>query len=520
MHPPADNAPLALERPKSGSVRGLIRGSTLLLFGRLLSKLSNFAAQVLIVRYLSQTAYGQFAYALSVVNMAQSFMTLGLDQAMVRFLAIFHEQRDTRRLFGTIMLSLVVVLSVALVAVLVLYGFQGPIGRSVRDQQTLALLMVLIFLAPIQALDDLLVGTFAVFAKPRAIFFRRYVLAPGLKVVVVVALVLSRSDVFFLASGYLAASLLGVVIYGFLLFRVFRDQGLLENWSWRGLVRPWREVLGFSIPLLTTNLVFVTMNAMSVVLLEHFWGTTSVANFRAVEPAANVSQLVMASFATLFTPMAARMFANNDRVGISHLYWRSAIWIAILSFPVFVVTFSLAHPITILLYGSRYEQAAPILAMLSLGYYFNAALGFNGLTLRIFGKVRYTVILNVATAVVNLAVNLILIPRLGALGAGIGMMVALIVHNLLKQGGLLLGTGISLFEWRYLRVYLMIGICALGLLAFQAMTTVPVYVNLGLAALATLFVFWMNRKMLEVDQMFPEAMRIPGMRFLVSGRWR
>ena len=517
MKPPADTIVASADH-RSDPARRIVRGSTLLFAGRVISKLSNFLTQVLIVRYLPQSSFGGFAYALSVVNLVQGIITLGLDRAIVRFLPIFHEQKDVRKLFGTIVMTALVILTLGLVAIVGLYAFQGQLGKSVHDDETLALVLVLIFLAPIQALDDLLVGMFAVFARPRSIFFRRYVLAPALKLIVVAGLILSRSDVIFLAIGYIAASLLGVGIYGYLFVRLLREKGLFAPGSIRDMVMPWKEVLGFSIPLLTTDLVYVSMNAMNVLLLGYFWDPISVANFRAVQPAAKMGELVMASFATLFTPLASRMFANNDRVGINRLYWQSAIWIALFSFPVFAVTFSLAQPITVLMFGPRYEHAAPILALLSLGYYFNAALGFNGLTLRVFGKIRYTVLINIATTAVSLALGLLLVPRFGALGAGIATMVGLIVHNLLKQAGLRLGTGISLFEWRYLRVYLVIAIFALGLLGFQLTSSAPFYLSLGLAALASIFVFRLNGELLEVDRMFPELLRIPGMRFLVSGQ--
>jgi O-antigen/teichoic acid export membrane protein len=502
------------DRPKPDSGRGLVRGSTLLLVGRLISILAGFITHVVIVRYLSQSAYGGFAYALTVVGMVQSFVALGLNRSIARFAPIFHEQGDRPRLLGTIALTVLVIVSLGLTAVAILHGFSGIIARFVHDDQAHALLLVLVFLAPIQALDDMLINLFAVFAKPRAIFFQRYVLAPALKLAVVIAFVLTSHDVFFIAIGYVVSSLIGLAIYGYLFVRELRDHRLLDNWSWRQLILPWREVLGFSLPLLTTELV--SMNAMSVVLLGYFWGSSSVATFRAVFPISKLTELVTASFTALFTPTAARMFAKGDIAGINHLYWRTAIWMAVASFPIFALTFSLAHPVTVLLYGSRYEQSAPILAMLSLGYFFNAAFGFNALTLQVFGRVRYVVVVNIVTIVLNLALSLILVPKFGALGAGIATMVAVIVHNILKQVGLGLGTGIKKFEWRFARVYFAILLGALGLLAVQVLGSPPIWASLGLAALVVVLVVRANRELLEVDKIFPELMNIPGIRFLAA----
>jgi O-antigen/teichoic acid export membrane protein len=372
----------------------------------------------------------------------------------------------------------------------------------------------MIGLAPVQAIDDLMAAMFATFASPRSIFFRKYVLAPGLKLLVVGLLILSGKDVFFLAQGYLAATMLGVVIYSYVLIGVLRKQGLLQRFRFKTINIPARELLGFTIPLLTSDLVYVVMNASDGFLLERFHNAAEVAVFRVVQPAAVLNQFVLASFTLLFTPAAARMFARNDREGINTLYWQTAIWIAVISFPVFALTFSMAQPLTVLLYEQRYEQSWIILALLSFGYYFNAALGFNGLTLKVYGKLRYIVVINVFAAVLNIAINLLLIPSYGALGAACGTCGTMVVHNLLKQAGLGFGTGIKIFEWHYLKMYLGIAIASVALLAAQILIrrSLPgwsVPIGFILTASVTLLVLALNRKALNVGQAFPELLKIP-----------
>jgi len=507
-----------LPRIKATATTRQIRGSSLLLAGRLLSKGVNFGVQVMIVRYLSVTDYGAFALALSFVSLSQSIATFGLDRAITRFVPIYQEKKEYAKLFGTIIMVFSTILSLGLAIALLFYGFQHLVTQSLLDgdQQARTLLLLLIFLAPVQAIDDLLIGMFAVFASPRAIFFRKNVLAPGLRLTVVLLLIVFQYNVLFLAGGYLASGVIGVAIYVVMLFRLLRSEGLLSHFDRSAIQLPWREVFAFTIPLLSSDLVYVIMNQVDAILLARFQGTADVAAFRAVQPVALMNQLIMASFATLFTPLAARMFARNDRQGINDLYWQTAIWIAIFTFPIFVLTFSVAQPLTVLLFGTRYQESGIILMLLSCGYYFNAALGFNGLTLKVYGKLRYIVSLNVAAAVANLVLNLILIPRYGAFGAAIGTGATLIIHNILKQTGLRLGTGISLFDRRYFRVYITISLSALGLLLIQAVTSAPVYVSIALAGLASFLVIRLNRRLLNVEETFPELLRLPLMRRLLG----
>lgn len=481
-----------------------------MLGGQILSKGVGFVVQVLIVRYLAKSDYGAFAYALSIVALGETVATFGLDRAVTRFLPIYHERSEYGKLFGTLFLVLSTIVSFGLAMILVFYGLQDFIGQNfINDQQALSLLLILIFLAPVQALDTILNGLFAVFSRPRAIFFRKYVLGPILKLSVVLLLIAGGSGVRFLAGGYLAAGLIAVVIFSVVLIRVLQEQGLFRRFSRQELQFPVREVLSFTVPLLTSDLVYVLMGSVDAILLEYFQGTSDVAAMRAVQPVAKLNQIVLASFGLLFTPAAARMFAKNDTQGINNLYWQNAAWIAVASFPVFALTFSLAHPITILLFGERYADSAIILALLSFGYYFNAALGQNGLTLKVFGKVRYVMMINILAALLNVVANVLLIPHYGALGAAVGTFVTLMIFNTLKQFGLGLGTGVRLLDRDYYRVYVTIGLGAAGLLLLQLATAVPWYVSIALAVLASLVVVVINRDSLNVEDTFPELLRLP-----------
>ena len=506
-------SPAVIELPPGitkATTKRHIRGSSLLMVGQFFSKGITFAIQVLIVRYLSKSDYGAYAYALSIATIGVTITTLGLDRAITRFVPIYHEKGEYNKMFGTILMVLSSIISLGVALILLFIGLQGVIaGQLISDPQAASLLLILIFIAPVDALDSVLTGMFAVFSRPGAIFFRKYVLGPGFKLVVVLLLILSQSGVRFLAVGYVAVDILVVVIFTVVLFRALRQLGVLEYFNRNAIQVPAREVLAFTLPLLASDLVYVVMHSADVLLLQYFYGTVDVAALRAVQPTAKMNQLVLMSYGLLFTPAAARMFARNDREGINNLYWQNAIWVAVASFPIFALTFSLAKPITLLLYGNRYAESAIILALLSFGYYFNAATGQNGLTLKVYGKIRYVVAIDLFIAVLNVVVALLLIPRYGALGAAIGTTFTMILFNILKQAGLALGTGVNLFEWHYARVYVIIVLGATVLGLVQWLTNAPPLLSILFAGLVSTIVFLLNRRALNISQNFPELSRIP-----------
>jgi O-antigen/teichoic acid export membrane protein len=488
---------------------GHVRGSTLLLAGRVLSLGIAFLAQVVIVRWLAKSDYGAFAYALSIATLLSGLSAAGLDRAVPRFLSIYEEERDDGRFVGTILAAFATVAGLGLVVVLVVVALQGWLGSAgVADPRALGLLAILIVLAPLQALDDLQAGLLAVVSSPASIFVRRYVLAPGLRLLVVGLLALYRGDARFLAVGYVIASAVAVGAYMIVLWRILARSGVIDRARRRSLRFPLRSLLSFSLPLLSTDVVYLVLGASDVVIVGFFVGTSAVADLRAVQPLAVFNQVVLSSFTLLYTPLAGRLFARGDLAASGDAYWRSAVWVAVLSFPIFIVTTALAGPMTTTFFGSAYTTSGTLLAVLATGYYANAALGFNGLTLKIHGHIRVAVVIDLVAAAANVAANLLLVPRLGVLGAALGTAVTLVLHNALKQVALYRTTGIPLLGPGVGPVYGSI-VMATGAVWLAVVAKLPDIVILALAATAGLAVVRLSHASLAVAEVFPELRSVP-----------
>jgi O-antigen/teichoic acid export membrane protein len=271
------------------------------------------------------------------------------------------------------------------------------------------------------------------------------------------------------------------------------------------------------VPLLSTDLVLAFMTAFDALVLGKLHGAEAVAAFSVVDPAARTNQLVIVSFSVLFVPVATRYFARNDHEAMNDLYWQTAAWMAILTFPIFAVTFALAGPLTVTLYDRRYESSAVILSLLALGRYIDASFGANGYALRVYGRMRPLVAVNLLAAGFHMAASLLLIPPLGALGAAVSVCVTLVVYNVAKQVVLQRHTGIRMFDTRYLAVYGSIVVATIALLAATTVARPSLLVGVLLAAIASLGVLLTSRARLRIRDTFPELLRVPGARLLFGG---
>jgi O-antigen/teichoic acid export membrane protein len=446
----------------------------------------------------------------------QGLAMFQMSSTLARFVPVYREQKQYNTMFGSIVLAFGFVVGLGtLIAAAVYTGLTSVGFKPTDDPQALRLLTLLLFLIPIQALDDLFTSLFAAFGSSRTILLRQSILAPGLRLLLILVLIKVGASVVFLTNGYLGISLLGVLLYVWMFAQMLYTQGWLKECHPREFSYPVRDILGFASPMMFSTLIWMLMESSGAVLLGYFKDSEAVASFRVVQPITQLNMFVTTAFTTLYTPMAAKLYARNDHDELSELYWRTAIWMTVLSFPVFVVTFSFARPITIGLYGIQYADAVPVTILLSLGYFVQTILGFNGITLKIFNQLRYVVGINIVAVVFNIALNLLLIPRWGALGAAIATAATMIVHNVLKQFGLWKYTGITLFDRRYVLTYIAIFAVPMALLGLQLFLPTSIWIALPVSAAASLLVLWGSRSILQVDTMFPELSRWPIMRTIL-----
>ncbi len=511
--------PVQKNDPQPEAARAVQRqmsGGSILLAGKMLSIGLNFAAQVLMVGFLAKGDYGAFAYALSLIACCQAFSSLGLKTAIPRFVPIYQEQGRFAELYGLLVLILGVILLVGLAVVSFFFFAPASLPASMIAPAALPLLPVLCILVPLEALDLATINLFASFGKSSAIFFRKHLLGPGLKLTAVLALRAFNGDIVMLAYGYLAASALGTGVSIWALGGVLRSEGLLKHLSWRAIRIPVREAFSFSIPALSSDLVPTVMHSFNILLLGFLRGTQEVALYAVVFPAARLNRIVLSSMTVLFTPNAARLLARRDYSAINRLYWQTTLWISALSFPVFALTFFMAGQLVEQLYGSRYAESEMLLSILALGYYFNVLLGCNSHTLKVFRRMRFLLAGDLLTMLASLGLNLLLIPQWGALGAAVSTASAMIFHNLLRQFGLRQIAQMRAFDKEQIGFYLLIAGCSLGLFAIRQWGGTDLVVSSLLVAAASALVLAFSRKRLQIGSVFPQLLKVPLLRSLCA----
>jgi O-antigen/teichoic acid export membrane protein len=489
--------------------RRQIRGSGLLLAGRGLSTGLKFLAELLIVRYLATEAYGSWTYALAAVAFLRVFATLGLNRAVVRFLPVHLERGERGEFFGVMAFVFGSLLLSTGVTVAAFYAFPDVVARlaGAAPDQRLDVLFIIILLVPIDALDDFLTGILAAFADARTLFIRRYLLSPGLRVAVALTLVFFAADVRLLAYGYLIAGVVGLVYYAWIVYQGIRARGLLRRSVLSEVRLPARRVLSYTFPVMAVDGCQILLTTIGPLMLGYFSGMSAVAMFRVVIPLVTLIQLVPQTFVVLFEPAASTLDARGDKEGLETFYWRAALWVAVLTFPAFAVSFALAEPVTVLLFGERYRAAGPILSFLALGAFVESLVGFNASTLRMIGRLGWLIAISVFVALVSVLLHLALIRAWGAFGAGIATGLSWAIYALMAQVALWKAAGVTPFDTRYTVPYLTMLGCTVWLAGLRIAFPDAIVLLAGSVLVSVVVVLTAARTRLSITETFPELAR-------------
>ena len=257
---------------------GHLRGSVLLVAGRVLAIFINFAVQMLTIRYLTKADYGIFAFALSVAGVLSVLASFGMDKAASRFLAVYLQDGKYRSFWGMLVLMFGTVVALGAFAVVVFVSaWAFSLSAFTSDRDTQLVLAMIAGLAMCNALDALFISLFAVLARPSAVFFRRYLLGPLFALAAAVVVVMSGGSVCAFATGQLIAGVLGVAICLFMLFGIVSRQPKLRDALSDRFIFPTRQLFSYSATLLSGDLAFLLRGALVPLVLGLLFAGAEVA---------------------------------------------------------------------------------------------------------------------------------------------------------------------------------------------------------------------------------------------------
>jgi O-antigen/teichoic acid export membrane protein len=408
-----------------GVIAVLARGSLGSFSVKFLNHAVAFLVQILLARMLGAKSYGTYVYALSWVNLLLLVSSLGFDAASLRFVAEYSGLRQWDLLHGflrssgrSVILASLISAVVACLSVLVL---------SDRIERELFYTFILGFaLLPFLAIQQ--IRSYGLQA------LKRIILAEGPRDVIrpiilggcawTLIAVFGRGAT---APTAMAANLVAVASATGLTLYLFRrvipplpdaSQPALDTGTWWGVAWPLLLIAGLHLVLSRIDMLLIGM------LLD-----TEAAGVYAA--ATRIAALVLFGYGAvnaIVAPIIAEMYAQGETSRLQGVLRLSALGVLVFSLPLAVGIIVMGHWL-LGFFGPDFDRGFTVLVILALAQLASVLAGPVGFLLTMTGHQRNAAVVAGGCALLNVVLNLALIPTWGITGAAVATATVVFVWN-------------------------------------------------------------------------------------------
>ncbi len=392
----------------------LLRGSSWALFGKFATVFLNLLLMSILTRALPPAEMGLYFLAFNLATFFSIIGRGGLENTLLRFIAQTNEPSQSGRLKSVLIkgsvLVLVTILLTFFLAIISIPWLSNNLFHSERLASITYLIAVWSALLAIQFVTGEVFRGFQEIKK--AIWFG------GLLTAIISATVLSLGHWFdlslFLATTITILILAIVASNSLALFSLYRKTKPLEQDKTNNI--SYKELINHSWPLLINALTLFLLSQSDLWLLGTFASEKEVAIYGAASRLVLLTAMSLAIVNAVVPPLIARMHIQNDMHRLENVLRTVATLAAIPALIVLTLFIFFSESIMTIIYGEYYQAGSTVLLILCIGQVANVLVGSCGYTLIMTGHRNTMMLVSLISAIIAIALGIILVHLYGAIG--------------------------------------------------------------------------------------------------------
>jgi O-antigen/teichoic acid export membrane protein len=373
--------------------------------GDLLLRATAFITLPIYTRILTPTDFGAWALLTSAVSLVAALLILGGDSAYARY---FFEAKtlEERRVLTSTWFAFLALWSVAIVVVAVPFG--PALSRSMLDTDKWSLVVVLMLLtAPVALTNTMLAQALRNEFRPK-LFTVLNVLSAAATVIL--------SIVFAAGFGW---GLTGLAAGGLAGAAVLVPARI---WSARHLLRPvfsrplLARLLRFGIPLVPATIAWWIFDLSDRIVLGKLSTLDQVGLYSVANGVTSVLAVFVGSLGQAWSPHAIRLYEEQP-AETPRLYGQMLTYILVAFGVLAVGVTTFAHELLSVIAAPQFEGAARAVGPLALAFVAYASIQVTAMGISLKKKTGYLALFAWLAALLNLGLNLALVPRFGMIAS-------------------------------------------------------------------------------------------------------
>lgn len=417
-------------------IQRVMRGGILYTGASILQKAFTAGFIILLSQVMPIAEFGLLMLGITIMNLASLLALCGLTSACPKFMPACRV-RHSESWGGIAALGIGLLLAATGVMIL----FQGQIISIFGLKETfIPILVIAVIGIPLQGTHRLTEAALQAQERAGALFIMEFI--HGLLKLLLPALLFIYTKEAYQAMIGVAVSYGFIALVNLLLVRVTH----LAAWPKTGN-KVFSKVAGFALPSMFIGFSYVLAQQLDRLMIGVLGNGEDVAIYVAASALAMALTVVHTSFTQIFSPIASSIQGNDVQEGLSKAYKISSRWATIAS-GAGVIIFTAAGPTLLKIFGAEYstEAAYHTLVILSAYYFVSSLLGPTTQLLQMRGEHAREGVNALVFLVVNIVLNLVLIPKYGYVGAALATLLSSVVRSSLQIFQIYRGYNFNVFD--------------------------------------------------------------------------
>jgi O-antigen/teichoic acid export membrane protein len=436
---PAGGDRSPVEKRLPGELRSAARGGVAFTIGTFVSLIFQIGFLKLLTHSLEQSDVGALVEAIAIFTICTNTAELGADTGLLRFSPIFHKRRpqDIRRLH-VVALAPALVSSTLAAVLLFIYAPQLAhvfVHHAVQSRSSTAVRILACFLPAVTLTTVICAGLRA--WTTRAVVVINSFLVPIARPVIFAAFLLLGVTLKLATIAYIVPTAAAFAAAAIVLRAKLRRTTIEPG----APVAPYGQIASqfwrFSLPRTFGAIVQVLLLSFDVLLVGAFLSTRQAAAYSFASRYILFGAFALQAIVASVVPQLSRIMDARDYRSARVVYQSSTWWTIIASWPPMLVL-AIFAPMFLSLFGHGYTIASSALTTLGLAALLSTGTGPSGPLLQMAGRSGVVLAIQGVSLVLNLGLDIWLIPRIGLVGAALGWMASIVVSQV----------AISVIIWR------------------------------------------------------------------------